>query len=116
MDLILSPNRPDIIPGAFDGFPTGACAEAALSGVALFCTDCLNLNVAFKDREEIVIISLSVQEICETIEYFWQNYDKLSNLPKQGQLAFQRVFNIDYQMNPRLLVISECMGTKSSLK
>ena len=61
MDLILSPNRPALFPGAFDGFPTGACAEAALSGVALFCTDCLNLNVAFKDREEIVIISLSVQ-------------------------------------------------------
>ncbi|MEG3866125.1 glycosyltransferase family 4 protein [Microcoleus sp. Z1_B2] len=116
MDLILSPNRPAYIPGAFDGFPTGACAEAALSGVALFCTDCLNLNVAFKDREELVIISLNVEEICETIEYFWQNYNKLSELAKQGQLAFQRVFNIDYQMNPRLRLISECMGPKSSLK
>jgi len=116
MDLILSPNRPAFLPGAFDGFPTGACAEAALSGVALFCTDCLNLNVAFKDREEIVIISLSVQEICETIEYYWENYDKLSELAKRGKLAFQQIFNIDFQMSPRLRVISECMGTKYLVK
>ncbi|WP_333395560.1 glycosyltransferase [Microcoleus sp. N9_A1] len=116
MDLILSPNRPAFFPGAFDGFPTGACAEAALSGVALFCTDCLNLNVAFKDREEIVIISLSVQEICESIEYYWENYDELSELAKRGQLAFQQVFNLDYQMNPRLRLISEYIGTKYSVK
>ena len=114
MDLILSPNRPAFVPGAFDGFPTGGCTEAALSGVALFCTDCMSLNISFKDKEEIVIISLSVEEICETIEYYWENYDKLSEIAKKGQLAFSQVFNLDSQMNPRLRVISESMGIKYS--
>ncbi|MBI4770096.1 MAG: glycosyltransferase family 4 protein, partial [Chloroflexi bacterium] len=55
MDLILSPNAPFLLaPGAFDGFPTGGCVEAGLCGVAVFCTDPLGLNVAFKDGEELV--------------------------------------------------------------
>lgn len=37
MDIIVSPNIPfALFPGAFDGFPTGCCMEAALSGVAVF--------------------------------------------------------------------------------
>ena len=40
MDAILSANRPFILDsGAFDGFPTTACVEAGLSGVAVFCSD-----------------------------------------------------------------------------
>ena len=57
MDLILAPNIPfTLLPGAFDGFPPGGCIEAGLSGVAVFCTDVLNQNIAFKDGEELVIV------------------------------------------------------------
>ena len=40
MDIILSPNIPFMFkPGAFDGFPTGCCIEAALCGTAVFASD-----------------------------------------------------------------------------
>lgn len=112
MDLILSPNKPNLYPGSFDGFPTGSCVEAVLSGVALFCTDCLNLNISFQDREEIVIISLNVSEICDIIEYYYQNYDQLYKLARQGQEKFSKVFDIKNQMNPRLKLIQEIIKTR----
>jgi len=111
MDLILSPNRPAYLPGAFDGFPTGCCVEAVLCGVALFCTDCLNLNIIFKDREEIVLISLNVPEICEIIEDYYYNYDRLCKLAQKGQEAFKKIFDIKSQIEPRLKIIQEILKT-----
>ena len=46
MDLIISPNVPFVLAsGAFDGFPTACCMEAALSGTAMFVTDELKLEM-----------------------------------------------------------------------
>lgn len=108
MDIILSPNAPYLLgPGAFDGFPTGACVEAGLCGVAVFCTDILNMNIAFKDREEIVLISRNVDEIARLIINYYKSPEKLYVLSWKGQHAMKRIFNIDAQMLPRLKLISE---------
>jgi glycosyltransferase involved in cell wall biosynthesis len=105
MDIILSPNVPfKLAPGAFDGFPTGACIEAGLCGVAVFCTDILGLNVAFKE-DEITIISRDTDNICQNIENFYRDPQKLYEKARKGQGAFKRIFKLKAQMNPRIGLI-----------
>lgn len=108
MDVILSPNVPFVLsPGAFDGFPTGSCVEAGLCGVAVFCTDILNLNIAFKNGEEIVIIPRDVDEICNVIIKYYKSPDDLYLLASKGQEAFRRAFSFEAQIMPRLRIMSE---------
>ena len=108
MDLILAPNLPfKLIPGAFDGFPTGGCIEAGLCGVAVFCTDPLNQNVVFKEGEEIVIVPRNVEQICELIKKYYQDYVGLVQLARRGQEAFQTAFAIETQLEKRLRILSE---------
>lgn len=53
MDIILSPNRSNILAnGAFDGFPTAAVVEAGLKGVIMMISDDNNQNLIFKDGED----------------------------------------------------------------
>ena len=106
MDLILSPTVPFVIlPGSFDGFPTGASIEAALCGVPVFCTDILKQNIAFKDGEEIVIINREVREICQVISHYRSRYDELTEIGRRGQRAFQRELGLDHQMNQRFEIL-----------
>jgi glycosyltransferase involved in cell wall biosynthesis len=108
MDLILAPNLPFmLIPGAFDGFPTGGCIEAGLCGVAVFCTDPLNQNISFKEGEEIVIIQRDVEQICESVEGYYRDYDKLVRLGRRGQEAFKKAFAIETQLGKRLRILAE---------
>jgi glycosyltransferase involved in cell wall biosynthesis len=111
MDAIISPNASFALqPGAFDGFPTGSCMEAGMCGVAVFCSDPLRQNVAFKDGEEMVIIPRDAHEICSSLSYYRENYERLRALADRGQQAFTRVFDIEAQMRPRLRIISELLG------
>jgi glycosyltransferase involved in cell wall biosynthesis len=116
MDIILSPNVPFVLlPGAFDGFPTGCCIEAGLSGVAVFCTDPLRQNVSFQDGEEIVIIPRDVQEICDTVNRYYHHCDDLYRLARQGQTVFKKVFALEAQMKPRLRILTECLSAGGHL-
>lgn len=111
MDVIVSPNASFVLqPGAFDGFPTGSCMEAGMCGVAVFCSDPLRQNVAFKDGEEMVIIPRDAHEICEALVHYRENYEQLRDLADRGQQAFTRVFDIEAQMKPRLRILSELLG------
>jgi glycosyltransferase involved in cell wall biosynthesis len=113
MDIILSPNKPFVLrPGAFDGFPTGACVEAGLSGVAVFCSDPLQQNIMFQDSKEIVIISANAEEVCHRMLYFCERPEELYALAARGQEAFVRVFGITTQMQPRLNLLSFLMNGK----
>lgn len=108
MDLTLAPMTAFVVlPGAFDGFPSGGCIEAALCGVAVFCTDPLNQNIAFKDGEEIVIVPRDVETICELIEKYYDDYGALIRLAQRGQDAFKAVFALETQMEKRLKVLSQ---------
>jgi len=111
MDIILSPNAPFILlPGAFDGFPTASCIEAGVCGVAVFCTDILNLNMVFRDREEIVIIPKDASSIADIILEYFDNLNELYGLANMGKNAFRRYFGYDYQMKPRMELLSQCMS------
>lgn len=108
MDIILAPNVPFVLyPGAFDGFPTGACIEAGLAGVGVFAADPLKLNIAFKDGQEIVIVPHDADATADIIRSYYRNYDRLCELAWRGRDAFRRVFSLDQQMGPRLKLLSD---------
>ena len=110
MDVILSPNiHFTQARGAFDGFPTGACMEAGMAGVAVFCTDSLNQNFIFREGEEIVIIPHDASKICDEIEHYRRYYDDLYRLSRKGQEAFRRTFDREAQMGPRVRLLSACL-------
>ena len=111
MDLILSPNVPfQVAPGAFDGFPTGCCIEAALCGTALFVCDELNLNNGrFEEGKEIVIIPRDPDLIAEIIERYINNPEELKQLGANGQRAVKTLFDLEVQMTPRLRILSELL-------
>jgi glycosyltransferase involved in cell wall biosynthesis len=111
MDLIVSPNMPFLVaPGAFDGFPTGCCIEAALCGTAVFLTDELGLNEGrFKDHEDVVIISPEPAEIAATIEEYLADPPRLARIARSGERAVRKLFALDAQMAPRLGVLSELL-------
>jgi len=111
VDIILSPNSSFILaPGAFDGFPTGACIEAGLNGVALFVSDDLKQNFVFKEDEEIVIISLDPNEIVDKVLYYYNNPERLYSLSEKGKLQIQSIYNLESQMNPRIDIINKAIS------
>ena len=109
MDVILSPNAPFIsAPGAFDGFPTGCCMEAGLCGVAVFCTDELRQNEGrWRNGEEIVLITRQVQEICDSVETYIADPNRLALLGENGRKAFCRILDLEKQMEPRARIIRQ---------
>lgn len=113
MDIILSPNISFILaPGAFDGFPTGACVEAGLSGVAVICTDDLGQNNVFTNEVDIRIVTRSIAEITDTIEEYFQHPSSLYKLAETGQRRFQELFSFETQMNPRFKIIEHVLNNK----
>ncbi len=111
MDIILSPNSSFVLSkGAFDGFPTGACIEAGLNGVALFLTDDLNQNIKFNNDEEIVIITKKETEIVEKILLYYHDREKLKQLAINGQKKIIEVYNLEAQMKQRMDVVRNLMN------
>jgi glycosyltransferase involved in cell wall biosynthesis len=111
MDLIVSPNMPFVaLPGSFDGFPTGACVEAALCGTAMFVSDELGMNEGrLKDGKEVVITTCEPEMIAETLETYIADPTELAALGQNGQRAIRRLFSIEAQMTPRLRVLSDLL-------
>jgi glycosyltransferase involved in cell wall biosynthesis len=112
MDLIVSPNVPFLFaPGAFDGFPTGCCIEAALCGAAMFVSDELAMNEdRLKDGEEIVIIPCEPEQIAQLVEKYVADPERLARLAQNGQRAIRNLFAIDVQMTPRLRLLSDLLA------
>lgn len=103
IDLIISPNRPFILkPGAFDGFPTGACSEAGLNQVALMITDPLNLNFIFKDGEDFILIVPDPVMIANKISYYLENPHKLELIARNGQKVLSKFYSIENQILKRI--------------
>ena len=115
MDIVLSPNVPFLsAPGAFDGFPTGCCIEAALCGTAMFVSDELGMNEnRLKDGAEVVIIPSEPELIAEVVAKYVADPELLARLAQNGQRAVQNLFALDVQMTPRLRVLSDLLVGKS---
>jgi glycosyltransferase involved in cell wall biosynthesis len=108
MDLILSPNRPfKLGPGAFDGFPTGCCIEAALHEVVVACTDELNLNKQLEDGYDVIIIRPDADDIVEKLLPLLAQPDKFAKIGIRGRVGIARMFARQAQLPPRMNVLHE---------
>jgi glycosyltransferase involved in cell wall biosynthesis len=115
MDLMVSPNVPNVLgAGMFDGFPTGCSVAAALDGVALFCTDELQLNPGFRDGEEIVLVRPEAEDLVEKVQCYLDDPARLAALAERGQTAMQRAFSHSAQLSPRLALIGSLLEGAAS--
>jgi len=111
MDLVLSPNRPDLVrPGARDGFPSGSCVEAALCGVGVVCSDELDQNRLFTDGEDILISAPDPEHYCARILDLLQRPDGVAHLAESGRRAFRRAYSTEAQLVPRKDLLVAALG------
>jgi len=111
MDGIVSPNAPfETQAGAFDGFPTGTCSEAALSGCAVFASDPLGSNDAFVHGRDLVIIPHHAPAAAYIIGEWLREPARLAALGRQGQATFRAYYAPEAQLAPRLRVLEECLA------
>lgn len=112
MDIIISPSRPiSLYQGSFDGFPTGCCVEASLSGVAMFCTDIFKLNYYYEDGVEICIVQLSADDIIERVSYYYHNPQALADLAMRGQQKSKELYGPKKQLHRRFEILNNCLTT-----
>lgn len=110
MDLIISPNQPNMLgKGAFDGFPLGTVIEAALNEVAVMLTDCFEENKYFEDGKELVIIQPDVADMMEKFETYFNEAGSFYKIAQQGKLKFQSIYSNEYQMKPRLQLLQSSL-------
>lgn len=116
MDIVISPNVPDVLcEGAFDGFPTASVTEAGLSKVAMFCTDELGLNNGrFRDGEDIIIIKPDVEQIVSCVEYYISNPELLKSISEAGYRKCNMLYSYDAQILPRIKILRDVLETERS--
>lgn len=110
MDLMISPNvRFQLRSGAFDGFPTGTCTEAALSGVAVVCTDPFDENGhgLFVPGEDICIVDADADAIVERVMALYAEPERLHRLAQRGQRRSREIYGINGQLAPRLALLNQ---------
>jgi lipopolysaccharide transport system ATP-binding protein len=111
MDLIVSPNRPRLLhPGNFDGFPTGCCVEAALSGVAVMATDALGQNPGFVDGQSIYLLATDdavplAAQIQTRIRHLLDHPSHLQAVAEAGQLLTQQLYAPTRQIGTRQQIL-----------
>jgi lipopolysaccharide transport system ATP-binding protein len=106
MDLILSPNQPfKLRAGSFDGFPTGACVEAALCGVGIVATDILNQNPGYVDGKTILLVSPDVSLIVDRISALLADPEKLVSMARSGQTVTSQLYAPERQIGERLSIL-----------
>lgn len=116
MDAIVSFNRPfTLVPGAFDGFPTGACLEAAFRGVANIINDPLDLNVDFQDGRDLLLLDDDFERSLSRIRHLLSNPGELTALGEGSCNAFRRVMNINRQLWLRTKIIADELQKHQSL-
>lgn len=112
-DMIISPNRAFVLKdGAFDGFPTAACTEAAANGVAMFVTDPLNQNIHFKNNTDIVIINDIASDIAKTTSYYIKNKEELKKISHNGFKKVQDVYSYKNQIEKRIEILTKLLNEK----
>lgn len=107
MDVILSANRPiNMEAGPFDGFPTGACMEAGFRGVLNCITDPLQLNVAFEDDVNILLVDRDAARTARRLSSLFAVPDQLYALAAANWHRFREVFDVDRQLWARTRLIT----------
>lgn len=110
LDLIVSPNRPNFLAeGAFDGFPTACCAEAALYGATMMCTDPLSLNTVFDKESEIVIVDPYLDSVRDGILSLHRDKERCRRIGLSGAKRCRDLLNLESQMSTRIRSLEEAV-------
>ncbi|MDO9404329.1 MAG: hypothetical protein Q7T87_09875 [Polaromonas sp.] len=116
MDMILSVNRPaDGLKGAFDGFPTGACMEAGFRGVLNLISDPLNLNVAFTDGKDVVLLDEDTDRTIARIHELVSDPARMYQMSYANWSTFHDVFDTDKQLWARTEVVTAQLLARETL-
>jgi hypothetical protein len=113
MDAIISVNRPFVAgPGAFDGFPTGACIEAGFRGVLNCISDPLNLNQVFTDGEDFILLNSDTDRSVSLLRKLLGDPSQLYTIAYANWRKLLEVFDVDAQLwdRSRLIVNELCKG------
>ncbi len=121
MDLIISPNRPGKLHnGNFDGFPTGACVEAALCGVAIMATDALNQNPGFIDNASIFMLEYDDEsipnQIAEKIRHLLVCPELLNRVANEGQDLSISLYSPESQIATRQAILIDAATCDEAIK
>jgi glycosyltransferase involved in cell wall biosynthesis len=110
MDMLISAVTPFLsYPGAFDGFPTTCCTDAALCGAAVVTTDPLHQNTVFKDGNDIIIVPPDNTAIAEKIKTYFNDLNALYRLSSEGKVTFSSIYSLENQMKPRIKVLQDVL-------
>lgn len=119
MDIIVAPNSPGRLrPGGFDGFPTGCCVEAALSGVALVAADPLGANPGYTHGQDILLLPSESDaeaagepewpaQIANHIRELAADPERLQALARAGQAVTRRLYAPEVQIAPRQALLRQ---------
>jgi glycosyltransferase involved in cell wall biosynthesis len=111
MDVIVSANRPVRgREGPFDGFPTGGCMEAGFRGVLNCIADPLDLNVAFEDGHNILLVDRNAERTARRLAALFATPDRLYELARANWKRFHEVFDANRQLWARTrLIVAELL-------
>jgi glycosyltransferase involved in cell wall biosynthesis len=116
MDVIISVNRPFVAgPGAFDGFPTGACIEAGFRGVLNCISDPLNLNIILKDGEDFLLLNDDTDRSVSLLREVFGDPSRLYALAYANWRKLMEVFNVDGQLWARSRLIVNELSKRHSI-
>ncbi len=106
MDAIVAPSRPFTLhAGNFDGFPTGACVEAAACGVAVLAADPLAQNTLFDDGRSIVLLDNEPAAIAAALLALLRQPARLRAIGLAGQAVVRRHYAPQVQIGRRIAVL-----------
>jgi hypothetical protein len=111
MDAIISINRPNtLLPGAFDGFPTGACIEAGFHGVLNCINDPLSLNPVLQPGQDFLLLDFDQEQSVSRLRQLLDSPEELYRLAYANWRTFRMIFATDAQLWARTrLITSELM-------
>jgi lipopolysaccharide transport system ATP-binding protein len=110
MDLIVCPNIAGRYSGGkIDGFPTAACVEASLCGVALMCSDVAGQNTYYADGTEICVIPPDRDAIVDSVLAYRGNPRALADLGERGRARSMLLFKPEVQLGSRMRILQDLM-------
>ena len=110
-DMIVSPNQPGKLhPGNFDGFPTGCCVEASLSGVAMVVTDALQQNPGYAHDQDAWIVPPVAYAIEHLVRELYASPERIAQVAVAGQQASRQRYHSEAQIAPRLKLLRSLLS------
>lgn len=114
-DLMISPNQPFTVSGSiFDGFPTASCIEASLCGVAVICSDELNLNQHY-GPDEMIVSAPTAAAVLDSVEPLIVNRSLIKRIGERGRLKSLLLFSVQAQLLPRTRIMRDLAAREGFL-